>query len=269
MAPTLGLVGGAGTIPALMAKEARRAGWRIVAFALGDPGDLRAVADRVVPCRFGEVAPVLAALTEEGIRHVVLAGRVWKGGLFQGTSLDGAARALIGQSPDWTDEGLLRTAVGALEAMGIEVVDQRRFLAAWLAPEGPVAGPPPGAATLADITRGLRVARELGRLGVGQTVVVRAGSVAAVEGMEGTDAAIRRGLALAGAGAVVVKATSPEHDYRFDAPAVGRETFAACVEGRAAALAVEAGRVLVLDRDALAADAASGAVSVVGARSAA
>jgi DUF1009 family protein len=108
------------------------------------------------------------------------------------------------------------------------------------------------------------VARDLAGHGIGQTVVLRAGSVAAVEAMEGTDETIRRGLALAGPGAVVVKAAAPTHDYRFDVPAVGAATLDLCAEGRAAALAVEAGRVLLLDREHVAAVAERTRISVVG-----
>jgi DUF1009 family protein len=261
---SLGLVGGSGSLPALMAREARRAGWRVVAFALGEPGDLAGMADRLVPCRLGEVGPIFEILAGERIRHVVLAGRVRKDGLFQGVTLDATARALLDRSPDWTDEALLETASAALAAMGIEVLDQRRFLEPWLAPVGAVAGPPPDAAVQSDVRRGLAVARALAIHGIGQTVVVRAGAVAAVEALEGTDEAIRRGLALAGPGAVVVKATAPSHDYRFDVPAVGPATLALCVEGRVAALAVEAGRVLLLDRERVAAEAGRAGISVVG-----
>jgi DUF1009 family protein len=247
-----------------MAREARGAGWRVVAFALGDPTGLAAVADRVVPCRVGEVGPILDVLAEEGIRHVVLSGRVAKDGLFHGAPLDERARALLDRAADWSDEALLGTATAALSALGIELLDQRTFLAAWLAPAGAAAGPPPAEAARGDIARGVAVAREVARLGIGQTVVVRAGSVVAVEGLEGTDEAIRRGLRLAGAGAVVAKATRPEHDYRYDVPTVGASTVAACVDGRAAVLAVEAGRVLLLDRDLLATEAQRTGLSIVG-----
>ena len=264
MAESLGLVAGAGALPALMAHEARRAGWRVVAFALADPAGLAELADRIVPCRVGEVGPIFDALAGEGIRHVVLAGRVWKDGLFLGTVLDETARRLVTESPDWTDDGLLGTATAALASMGIELLDQRRFLGVWLAPFGHVAGPAPGAAVERDVACGLRLAREVARHGIGQTVIVRAGAVVAVEAMEGTDEAIRRGLGLAGAGAVVVKAVAPAHDYRFDVPTVGATTMALCAAGRASALAIEAGRVLLLERDAVAAEAARAGVSVVG-----
>jgi DUF1009 family protein len=266
VAPSLGLVGGDGELPVLIGREARRSGWRVVAFALGEGGaDLRAAADRVVACGPGDVGPILAVLAEEGIRQVVLAGRVGKDGLFRGgIRLDGAAQGLLERSPDWTDDGLLRTATKALSTLGIEVLDQRRFVAPLMAPLGPVAGPPPAAATAVDIGLGLRVARDVARHGIGQTVVVRAGTVVAVEAMEGTDEAICRGLRLGGPGAVVVKATRPGHDYRFDVPAIGEATLRLCVEGRAVALAVEAGRVALLQREAIETAAAESGLSVVG-----
>ena len=247
-----------------MAGEARAAGWRVVAFALAEPGELAATADRVVPLRLGDVGPVLETLQAEAIRHVVLAGRVTKVGLFQGMQLDEAAQDLVGRASDWTDEGLLRVAASALESMGIELLDQRRFLAPWLAADGPLAGPTAEPATLSDARLGIEAARELARFGIGQTVVVKAGTVVAVEGLEGTDETIGRGLRLAGPGATVVKAPAPLHDYRFDVPTIGPETVARCVAGRAHLLAVEAGRVLVVERTAVAAEAARAGLSVIG-----
>jgi DUF1009 family protein len=265
VAPSLGLVGGDGQLPVLIGREARHSGWRVVVFALGEGSDLAAVADRVVACGPGDVGPILAVLAEEGIRHVVLAGRVPKDGLFRGgLRLDGSAQELVERSADWSDDSLLRTATEALAGLGIEVVDQRRFVAPLLAPLGLVGGPPPPPATEADMRLGLAVARDVARHGIGQTVVVRAGTVLAVEAMEGTDETVRRGLALGGPGAVVVKATRPGHDYRFDVPAVGEATLRLCAEGRAAALAVEAGRVALLDRAAIETAAAETGLCVVG-----
>jgi len=264
MAGALGLVGGAGTLPALMAREARRAGWRVIAFALAAPEPLVPHADRVVPCRLGDVGPILQVLSEEGIGHVVLAGRVRKDVLFQGAPLDSAARELLSQAENWSDESLLNTAVQGLASMGIEVLDQRRFLAPWLVCQGLVAGPPVRSDLEADVARGLALAREMAGRGVGQTVVLRAGSVAAVEAMEGTDEAVRRGLALAGRGGVVVKASGPAHDYRLDVPTVGPDTVDRCAAGGAAVLALEAGRVLLLERERVETEAARVGMSIVG-----
>jgi UDP-2,3-diacylglucosamine hydrolase len=264
MLDALGLVGGAGALPALMAREARRAGWRVIAFALGEPDLLAPHADRVVPCRIGDVGRILAALGDEGIRHVVLAGRVRKDVLFHGGALDASAQQLASRAANWTDEGLLDVAVQALASMGIEVLDQRRFLAPWLVPHGLVGGPPVLPELETDVARGLTLARDLAARGIGQTVVLRSGSVAAVEAMEGTDETVRRGLALAGRGAVVVKASAPAHDYRLDVPTVGPGTVACCAAGGAAVLALESGRVLLLERERVQAEAARLGMSIVG-----
>jgi hypothetical protein len=247
-----------------MAREARALGWRVVAFALAEPALLAGVADRVVPCRVGELGPVLDTLREEEIRHLVLAGRVWKDGLFRGMSLDEPARALLDQSADWTDRGLFRTATALLATLGVELMDQRRFLGHWLAPAGTLAGPELTESTRADVAVGVATAQDLAARGIGQTVVVRARTVTAVEALEGTDEAIRRGLRLAGPGAVVVKAAGPDHDYRLDVPAVGPETLACCIEGRAAVVAVEAGRVVIVEPEAVAGEARRAGISVVG-----
>ena len=248
----------------MMAREARSAGWRVVAFALTDPETLAPAADRILPLRLDDLDPALAALHAESIRHVVLSGRFAKSHLFHGMRLDGTARSLVERAPDWTDEGLLRTATEALEAMGVELLDQRRFLAPWLASAGHLAGPAADRDTLANARMGMARARELARLGVGQTVVVKAGVVVAVEALEGTDETIARGLRLAGPGATVVKAPAPDHDYRFDVPAVGPETVARCVAGRARMLAVESGRVLLLEPALVAAAADQAGLSVIG-----
>jgi DUF1009 family protein len=264
MTQALGLVGGAGTLPALMAREARRAGWRVVAFALAASEPLDPHADRVVPCRLGDVGPILSVLDEEKIRHVVLAGRVRKDVLFQGAQLDAAAQQLLSQAADWSDDSLLETAVQGLAAMGIEVLDQRTFLAPWLVPGGLVAGPPVPPTLERDVARALQLARDMAERSVGQTVVLRAGSVAAVEAMEGTDEAVRRGLALAGRGAVVAKSPGRAHDYRLDVPTVGPDTVDRCAAGGAAGLALAAGRVLLLDRERGVTEAARAGMSVVG-----
>jgi hypothetical protein len=139
----------------------------------------------------------------------------------------------------------------ALSGLGIDLLDQRPFLGAWLTGPGPWSAREPGEPEWSDIRRGLAVARMAADAGVGQTVVVKRGAVLAVEAAEGTTAAIERGTALGGPGAVIVKVAASQHDFRFDTPAVGLETVEAAIAGGASALAVEAGRVLCLDREAV------------------
>jgi UDP-2,3-diacylglucosamine hydrolase len=148
-----------------------------------------------------------------------------------------------------TDANLVGVVAATLGRMGIELLDQRPFLGDWIGRSGCWSSRAPTDAEREDIRRGLAVARLIADAGVGQAVVVRHGVVTAVEATEGTTETIRRGLAQAGPGAVVVKAAAREHDYRFDTPGVGPETIEAAASGGAGVLAVEAERVLVLDRD--------------------
>jgi DUF1009 family protein len=261
----LGLMCGSGALPAHVAAEARRQGWRVVAFAFGRAEGLEAAADRAIPSRLTALDAVLEALGRERVGAVVFAGKLDKQEMLAlAPAADAAGRRIVAAAGGLGDGGLAQAVSGTLGALGIEVLDPRAFLGALLAPPGPLTPRAPSPAEWQDVRLGLELARRLAGLGAGQTVVVRQGAVAAVEGLEGTTEAIRRGCALAGAGAVVVKAVGPGHDYRFDVPAVGPETVAALAAGGAAVLALEAGRVLVLERAAVAEVAARTGLAVVG-----
>lgn len=250
-------MGGAGPLPALVAARARARGWRVVAFAFDGSPDLAAHAERVIPSRLTEVAPILAALTEEGVTAAVLVGRFGMPEVLRTdlAAADPAARALSARAGSRTDRSLVEVVIRTFAELGVEVLDQRLFLADLLAPAGCWTARPPTPAEWEQVHRGLRLARRLAEEGVGQTVVLTHGAVTAVEAVEGTTEAIRRGTALGGPGAVIVKAPAPAHDYRVDTPLVGRETVAAAAAGSAAVLAVEAGRVAVLERERCIADA--------------
>ena len=178
---------------------------------------------------------------------------------------DSFSRGLAERTGSRIDARLVNTIITTLAAFGIEVLDQRPFCGDALAPVGPWAGRAPSDSEWADLRQGLSVARTMADARIGQTVVVRHGVVTAVEAVEGTTEAIRRGLTHAGPGAVVVKAVARDHDYRFDVPAVGLETVETAIAGGAAVLAVEAARVVVLDRDAIARKADEAGLALVGA----
>ena len=264
MERTLGLMCGAGTLPAHVASEARRQGWRVVAFAFAPAPALEGVAHRAIPSRLADIGAVLEGLRQEQVSAVVFAGKLWKRELLDGAAAaDPAGQEMVKTAGGLSDRGLADAVVRTLAGLGIEVLDQRTFLAPLLVPPGLLTARAPSEAEWRDIRLGLSVARQCGGFGAGQTVVLRQGVVAAVEGMEGTTETIRRGCALAGPGAVAVKAVAPRHDYRFDVPAVGDETLDALAQGRAAALAVEAGKVLLLDREAVVARAGREGIAIV------
>ncbi len=248
MERALGLMCGAGDLPALMAAEARRQGWRVVAFAFADAAPVAPHAERVVPSRLTELGPVLTLLQEEKIAGVLFSGRFRLDDVLKTDVTDAAHARMAGEAGALVDTRLTAVAVTTLSAMGIELLDQRRFLGEALAGEGCWSARAPSESEWTDVRRGLAVARMAADASVGQTVVVKRGAVSAVEAVEGTTEAIRRGTALGGAGAVIVKAAATAHDFRFDTPTIGPETIEVAAAGRAAVVAVEAGRVLVLDR---------------------
>ena len=249
MERALGLMCGAGALPARVAGEAKRRGFRVVAFSFGATPGLDGAVDRLVPSTVADIGAVLDGLRAERVSAAVFCGTLWARDLLQ-TRGDAAGEALVARGGGGlSDAGLLAGVLATLTALGIEVLDQRPFFGDWMTSAGRIGGRDATPAERADIDHGLHVARRFAEVGVGQTVVVKRGRVAAVEASEGTTETIRRGLALTGPGAVVVKAVAPDNDYRFDLPSVGPETLEVMAAGGAAALAIETGRVLVLERE--------------------
>jgi DUF1009 family protein len=265
---SLALMCGAGALPARMAAEARRQGWRVVAFTFADAPGVAAGADLVIPSRFTEVAPVLAALQAESISAALFSGKFWMGDVVKAETAQGDAVAvdLAARARSRADTRLAEVIVATLAGLGVTVLDQRTFVGDWLAGPCACSARTPTAEEWADVHRGLEVARVLADAGVGQTVVVKQGAVAAVEALEGTTETVRRGTALAGPGAVVVKTVARDQDYRFDLPALGLETIEAARRGGAAVVAFEAGRVLLVEREAAIGRADEAGIALVGVR---
>lgn len=263
----LALMAAAGTLPARAASEARRQGWRVTAFVFDDAPALHAECEAVVPSRITDIQAVLTELSRREVGAAVFVGKFWKQTALQADGVDAAATRLI--AGGLSDAALAEAVVATLGALGIEVLDPRRFLEPWLLSDGWLAeaaavAPPPTDAEREEIVAGLGLARHLAGRGVGQTVVRARGVTVAVEAAEGTDEAIRRGTRLAGPGAVVVKAVAPDHDYRFDVPAIGPATLDAMAAGRARVLAVQADSILLVDGDVVLARARAGGIAVVG-----
>lgn len=269
MGAPVGLIAGQGRFPVEVARSMRRRGRRVVAVALRElaPPDLGEEVDRVEWLYLGELSAMLAVLEREAVRDVVLAGKVPKTFLWkrrEAVRPDARAVALLRGLADRKDDSLLGAVAAEIESHGYHLRGQAELAPELCAEEGPIGHVEPGPAQRADIAFGWPVAKTLGDLDVGQTVVVKGRAVLALEAIEGTDAAIRRGCALGEPGASVVKVAKPSQDPRFDVPAVGLQTVRTLIEGGAAALAVEAGRTLVLERDALVREADAHGIAVVG-----
>jgi DUF1009 family protein len=244
----LAVMAGAGVLPGRAAAEAARQGWRVVALAFDEAADLGAHAERVVPSTITDVQAVLRTLADERVQAAIFVGKFWKQRVFDAYGgADDAGLRLA--SSGLSDDALAGTVLATLAGMGIEVLDQRPFLSPWMMGVGTLTSREPAPGEWEEIRAGFALARRLAEHRIGQTVVRSRGVTLAVEAAEGTDETIRRGVKLAGRGAVVVKAVAEGHDFRFDIPTVGPATIAAMADGGATALAVDGGKVLLVDRE--------------------
>jgi DUF1009 family protein len=264
----LGLIAGQGAFPLEIARSARRAGRRVACVAFPERTDPRIEAEvgEVTWIHPGEVAAGIAAFRAAGVRDAVMAGKVAKADLLrdpESLRLDGHAENLMEQLADRRDDTILSKTADLLESVGIHLLPQWELVPELLAGEGPLGKVQPTLEQESDIAFGLPIAKRMGELDIGQTVVVKGRAVLAVEAIEGTDAALRRAGALA-PGGVAVKVAKPDQDQRFDMPAIGRRTAEMLVEARIAVLAFEAGSTLVLERDALVREVDAHGIAVVG-----
>ncbi len=270
MGVTLGLIAGSGRLPFEVALAARERGLELAIVAIEkntDPEIERLAAGHFIWVAAGELERLIGFLKQAGADQVILAGAVAKPEMFRDPAAlrpDARALALLARLGDRGDDALLRGVAAELEAEGLPVVESTRHLGDRVPSAGLLAGPAPGERIERDLALGLRAARHLGGMDVGQSVVVKEGTVLAVEAIEGTDETIRRGARFGGPGGVVVKAAKPSQDLRFDVPAVGPGTVALAAECGLVAIGVEAGRSVLLERERTLADAERAGLALVG-----
>lgn len=261
------VIAGAGRFPFLVAQEARRQGLWVIGFGISGWADpaLESQVDAYEELNVGQLGTLLERLATHGIRQAVMCGKVTKAVLVDPRSpLDEVALGIIGSLPDFSVGSVLGAIGARLKQSGVDLLDSSTFLRRDLCPEGVLTARSPSAEEQQDIALGLRAARAMAALDIGQTVVVKRKVVVAVEALEGTDAAIRRAHELAGGGLVAVKTASPGHDRRFDLPVIGGDTIATLHHAGVTCLAVEAGSTLLLEREKVIAAADAAGLSIVG-----
>jgi len=265
-AAAIGLIAGGGQFPLLFAQAAKARGRRVVAIAHVNEtsSELEALADRIYWVKLGQLGKIIASFRREGVCETVFAGTITKTRIFHDILPDFKGLTLWSKIDRRQDDAILRAVATTLEEEGIRVLASTCYLGHLFFPQGLLTKKKPSSDQMDDIRFGWKVAREIGRLDIGQCVVVRDRSVLAVEAIEGTDAAIRRGGELAGSGAVVVKLKKPGQDFRFDLPATGVKTIETLASVKGAVLAVEAGQSLIFDREAMVEAANRAGIVVVG-----
>jgi DUF1009 family protein len=246
----IGLIAGSGQFPIIFCQRAKENGFRVYVAAYIHEADpkLEEISDGLEWLHLGQIKRLIQFFKENRVTETVMMGAIQKTSLFKDVKPDMKAISLIAGMRHTHDDGILRAFADYLEKNGIIVRPSTFLLPDLIAAEGCWTRRTPSRAERADIKLGWQVAKEIGRLDIGQCVVVGGGSVLAVEAIDGTDATIRRGGRLGEGNAVVVKVCKPIQDERFDVPAVGVQTIQTMCESEAGLLAVEAGKAVVFDR---------------------
>jgi len=253
----LGIIAGRGSYPLTLAKSARAEGVKRIcalAFKGETERDIESLCDEVVWIRIGQLERLLTALSEFGVAHAVMAGQLTPTSLFR-VRMDGPMLALLRDLPERNAHTIFGAVGDALRERGIALLPASEFMQSAMPGVGTLGGVEPNAEQWKDIHLGVHVAKVTSGIDIGQTVVIKEGTILAVEAFEGTDDTIRRAGELGGAGAVVVKVSKPGHDMRFDIPVIGLRTMKMLKKIKGAVLAVEAGKAIILDFDAVRAQA--------------
>ncbi|MCO6401015.1 MAG: UDP-2,3-diacylglucosamine diphosphatase LpxI [Verrucomicrobia bacterium] len=254
---SLGMIAGKGVYPLEFARSARAGGVKrlfAVAFKGETERSLEKLVDEVRWLYVGQLEAMLDALRASGVSRAVMVGQITPTHLFR-VRPDRAMLALLSRLKHRNAETIFTAVSEELKKVGVDLAPASLFMGSAMPNAGPLSARAPDADEAADIELGLAVAKATSGLDIGQTVIVKRGTVLAVEAFEGTDAAILRAGQVGGKGGVVVKVAKRGHDMRFDIPVVGMHTFKVLKKAGISTLAVEAGRTILLERERLKAEA--------------
>jgi UDP-2,3-diacylglucosamine hydrolase len=246
-----GLIAGNGRFPFLVLEGARRAGCEVAVAAIREETDpaIEKVAERLTWVGIGQLGRMIRFFKREGVEKAIMAGQVKHVQIFSGALPDVRMLKMLLSLPRRNTDALIGGVAAELAREGIELIDSTYFIKDQLPAEGVLTKRAPSSAERADLEYGLEVAREIARLDLGQTIVVRARACVAVEAMEGTDETVRRAGRLARGRLTVVKVAKPNQDMRFDVPVVGVPTVETMVGAGATCLCLTAGKTLMFDRE--------------------
>jgi UDP-2,3-diacylglucosamine hydrolase len=262
----LGIIAGSGIYPFLVARAARQKGVssiHVAAFENETQPHLADSSDSIEWMRVGQIGRLLNYFERTGVRRAIMAGQISPKNLFD-LRPDFKALMILGSLKKRNAETLFGAVADELGKIGIELLPATSFMEDALAQCGLIAGPRPRKRMLEDVQYGFEIAKETSRLDIGQTVIVYRGTVLAVEAFEGTNETIRRGGRLGKGGAVMAKVSKPNQDFRFDVPVIGCETIEIAASAGVNLIAVEAGKTLLLDVEAVKASAEQNKVTIYG-----
>lgn len=248
----LGLIAGNGKFPILFAREAKLLDYKVI--AAGIKGDtsllLKPYVKKLNIFKVGDLKGLFSYFESENINQVVMAGQVNPDNLFsENVVLDDDFKDLFNAIKDRKADTIFTAVADKLKEHKIELIDSTFLIRNHLAPKGTLTRRAPGLEEIADIEFGCRIAKTMGGLDVGQTVVIKEKAIVAIEAMEGTDKTILRGGSISKNGAVVVKMSKPHQDLRFDVPVVGPRTIMHMAKSKCKCLAIESGKTIMIDQE--------------------
>jgi DUF1009 family protein len=245
MGKRLGIISGSGDLPSYICDQAKRSG--LICVVAGIKGQahpsLEEKADVFGWFGLESIPEFISFLKRNDVGEVVFAGKIDPLVIFRKEAMNPAVLGILSKGHDRSPSSLINSVIGFLNSQGITVLDPKPFLTSAFCNEGLLSEREPLKEMELDIDFGWKIARQIADLDIGQTVIVKERAVVAVEGMEGTNATIKRGGLLAGGKTTVVKVSRTFQDLRVDLPAVGINTVEAMIEAKCAVLCIEAGRV--------------------------
>ena len=246
-----GLIAGDGILPVRMAQYAKENGFEVVCISLAKDNvhQLKKYCSKVYSCHPGEINKIEQILKSEEIKQITFLGKVHKKVLLQLHKFDKRAIVLLKEATRLNDDKVMLMIVEELAKIGVEVLDQTIFIKNLMIPAGVLGKHKPTETQMEDVNYGFWLAKEMGKLDVGQSVVIKDKMIMAVEAIEGTDVCIKRGAKLAKSDAVVVKVAKPKQDRRFDIPAIGMRTLRTMSHKKASLIAVEANQTIIVDQE--------------------
>lgn len=247
----LGLIAGDGELPIRLVRSAKNMGFSTIAISLApnNRNQLSKYCERVYSFGPGEIQKIIDTLHKEDIKQLSFIGKVHKGLLLRNPKLDTRAIKLLKQRKRLNDDQIMLTVIEELETENISVLDQTLFIKDLLVDKGVLSEIQPTEENLTDIEYGFQIAKQMGKIDIGQSVIVENKMILAVEAIEGTDKAIERGCRLGSGKAVVVKVSKPNQDNRFDIPTVGVNTLKTMKRFGGKILAIEANETFIVEKD--------------------
>ncbi len=248
-----GLIAGDGLLPVKMAQYAKENGFEVVAISLSNDNcrELKKYCSKVYSFCPGEALKIEKVLKEEGIKQLTFLGKVSKSIILKRPKFDSKALDFIKRAVRLNDDKVMLMLIEELENIGITIIDQTTFIKNLMIPSGILGKVQPTKEQVEDVNYGYWLAKETGKLDIGQSVVIKDKMIMAVEAIEGTDKCIRRGCKLAKKDACVIKVAKPNQDKRFDIPAIGLRTLKTMRKYKASLIAVEAGETIIVDQEAV------------------